>query len=329
MRTIVLSLVLAAFVVAPVGAGTIKAIDLAAGRTDENGITEPVFDAADVAPIVIGAITSDVGTDQKVAEKLSWTAPPSQTLQPQVAPGSLLADALRSEGASLGLPVRGEAPATGAWQVSGNLGDLLVEMRAIPFGPIIFYGTLEATFTVESPEGETTEHAMRFVDMTARYNAGMGVEDEISEALAELILEAGQEAMARMNRRLFRAPVRSEMATRAQALVGRDVDGHESEVRTIGLSGTPEALDPLLTVLRQEENEDDRVHVVRALGNLGQAEAVPVLIERYPTEEGEVRYAILAALDTLGGEEAAALIRKEGTKDDLKAAKNLARRITR
>lgn len=48
-----------------------------------------------------------------------------------------------------------------------------------------------------------------------------------------------------------------------------------------------------------------------------------------PSEEGEVRYVILASLDALGGEEATAWIREKGTEDDLEAARNLARRLGR
>lgn len=327
MRMLTLWTVLGALLAPPAWSGTIKAVELATGRTEENQIVDPVFDAAETAPITIGEITSELAPKQKIAQKLGWNAPPSQKLQPQVDLGAVLADALRSEGAALGLPVRGEAPETGGWRVSGRLDDVLLEMRSIPFGPILFYGTLEATFTVRGPDGTTTEHALRFVDFSARYNAGFGPGDEVSEALAELILEAGQEAMARLNHRLFAAPVRSDVPTRARALVGRDVDGHESEIRTLGLSGSPEAVEPLLTVLGQEQDEGDRVHVVRALGNLGRREAVAPLIERYPSEEGEVRYVILGALDALGGEEATAWIRERGTEDDLEAARNLARRL--
>jgi len=317
-------LALALLAAAPVRAGSIKQVVLEEGRTDENRIVTPVFDATDAPGIVVGEIGSGLDPGLKVVSRMSWGRVPDPTLGPAIHVGDLLAQALRSEGAALGLPVTNQTD--GAWRVTGRVDDLALKVRVILFGPLVFYGYLQGTFTVTGPDGESTERTYRVFNLAARYNAGMGMEDEASETLAQLFLEAGQEVMSRLNRDLFHVPPREAIAERARALAGRDVDGLESELRTIGLSHHPDALAPLLALLEVEQDEGDRVHVIDALANLGAPEAVPVLMRRFPGEDTECRYATLDALQALGGEEALAFVRQAGARDAEATVKLVAER---
>lgn len=318
-------LVLALLVAGPARAGSIKQVVLDQGRTDENRIVTPVFDASDAPGLVVGEIASGLDPGLKVVSRLGWGRVPDPTLGQAIQVGDLLAQAMRSEGVALGLPVTEDG--AGAWRVSGRVDDLALKVRVIMFGPLVFYGYLEATFTVTGPEGESAERTYRVFNLASRYNAGMGMEDEVSETLAQLFVEAGQEVMSRLNRDLFHLPPRPGIAERARTLAGQDVDGRESELRTVGLSLAPDAVAPLLALLESERDEGDRVHVLDALANLGSPEAVPVLIRRFAGEETECRYATLDALQTLGGEEALRFVREEGARDGETSVQLVAERV--
>lgn len=309
----------AAVVPQTAGAGSIKQVILEEGRTEENQIVSPAFDAAGAPGIVIGEVGSALAPEKQVIERYGWGMVIDTTLGPAIRPGDLLAQAMRIEGDALGLPLTNQD--AGAWRVSGQVDDLALKFRVVAFGPLIFHGFLQATFTVTGPDGGSAERTYQVFNQAARYNAGMGIEDEVSEALAQLFLEAGQEVMSRLNRDFLHLPARVTMAERARSLAGQDVDGRESELRTIGLSLAPEAVEPLLRALEGERDEDDRAHLIDALGNLGDPAVVPALTRGFQGEDKDCRFAILDALNTLGGEEARRFIREVGAKDAEKAVR--------
>src|SRR5690606_29473286 len=103
-------------------------------------------------------------------------------------------------------------PGEGGWKLTGAVEDVYVKNREILFGPLLFTGHVDVRFELVSPAGETATARLRFRPTTARFNAGFGAKDENREALAQVLIEAAQEALARLNQRFFRQPAHPRVA---------------------------------------------------------------------------------------------------------------------
>ena len=95
----------------------------------------------------------------------------------------------------------------------------------------------------------------------------------------------------------------------------------------MGLSGLQAAVPALLGLLADEDDENIRSEIVDSLGLLGSVEAVDTLSRRYPTEDEDVRWYTLKAMDYIGGEAASRTLNVAGLNDKDSAAKRLAARI--
>jgi HEAT repeat protein len=184
---------------------------------------------------------------------------------------------------------------------------------------------MQVTLTARHGEGEPRTLRYRLHNMYARFNGGFGVQDEVAEVVAQLLLESAQEIAARLNRDLIQAPPHPSIASRLPLLT--KISGSENAVRTIGLSGSPAAVPAFLALLAREADESARVNLIDALANLGSAEAVEPLAARYEREDEDCRFFILKAWDYIGGAAATELAAAKGSRDEDKAARQLAGRI--
>jgi hypothetical protein len=297
---------------------------LDAGRHEGNRIATPVWDASGVEPVAVEKLDWRPGPDHLVVRRLTMRGP-QYTPAPGLDLAAQLSVALQTEGSALGL--RMTAPASAGWTVSGTVEDLWVETRPVFYGPILFYGYLDVALTVRHGEEEPRQARYRFHNMYARYNAGMGMQDEASEVIAQFLVDSAQEMLARVNRDFLHAPAHPAIRLEAETLAGGRLDGQEAQLRRIGLSGSADAVAPLLALLPREPEESWRVHVIDALANLGSAQAVQPLAARYDAEDEDCRFFILKAWDAIGGEEARSLIAGKGPKDEDVACRALAKRL--
>jgi hypothetical protein len=297
---------------------------LEAGRVDKNRIAAPVWDAAGVAPVAVEKLAWKPGPDYQVIRRLTMRVP-QFTVSPAVNLGAQLSIALQTEGTSLGL--RMSAPGTDGWTVSGSIEDLWLETRPVIYGPLLFYAYMDVALTVRRGDGAPQAARYRLHNMYARVNGGFGVQDEVAEALAQFLIESGQEIAARLNRDFFQAPPHPSLRLEAESLAAGPLDDREAQLRRIGLSGSKEAVPVLLGLLTKEPEEGNRVYVLDALASLGSADAVRPLADRYDGEDEDCRFFILKAWDYIGGEEARSLIARKGPKDKDVACRALAERL--
>lgn len=298
-------------------------VNLELGRTETNRIVAPVYDTAQTPSVRFEPLQVDFDTSALVVRRLVKRVP-QNNLPANLDVGQLLADGLIWEGRSMGLR-RAEGDAAD-WTVSGRIDDLFLETRPIPFGPILYYTHLHVTFTVKG-EGVQETVPMRVHNMIARFNGGMGARDENTEAFNIFMVEASQELVARLNRRFFKAPPNPALEASIAGLSPTLIGERESELRRIGLSGSSDAIQPLLELLRQLPDENHRVHAVEALTWLGAEEAVPVLIERYKEEDEDVRYYTLKLVDALGGDEVENFLKTRARFDPDPACRAFANRL--
>jgi hypothetical protein len=325
-RSIFLPLLL--FVSTQTFAGTFEKINLAEVDDDSIEITWPVWDGSKAGPVLVGRFDStfDRTVVRKLASGFRNAMIPSQTLAPQLDLGEILATSMRVEGRKLGLnmmePQEGAAP---QWVVGGTIRDAVVEIQHMGYGSLLFYAYLDVDVSVAKEGAPATAVRMRPARLFVLFNAGLGTGDEAQLALTKMIVLGSQQILARLNREHIHAPALSSIDAKLAGL--KKVTEQEPDLHHIGLSGAPGASAALVSMLEKEKDENARTALVYALTDLGAAEHAPLLIRRYATEDTDVRYATLIALDTVGTSEALALIREKGTRDKNLAIKRLAERI--
>jgi HEAT repeats len=323
-----LLLVLTLLVSTSLSAGVITKLDVSDIDDDSIQIPGPVVDGANAGAIAIGTFASsfDRNVVRKGAGGFRNAMVKGETLAPELDLGEILAGALRAEGKAFGLNVLGPADAVKPqWMVGGTIRDAIVEVQHMGFGTLLYYGYLDVDVKAEREGTKPIEVPVRTARMFVLYNGGMGIADESETALKKLIVLGAQKIVARLNREVFHAPPLAAIEQKTAAL--KKVTDQETELHMVGLSGSPAAVAPLAALLEKERDENGRTSIVFALANLPSAEVVPLLARRYDSEDEDVRYATLLAMDAIGTEEALALVREKGTKDKDTAAKRLAERI--
>jgi hypothetical protein len=302
---------------------TIKQVNLANGRDETNKIGSPVFDTAGVQPLHF-TIRAAYDRSAKIVRKGAtnmFTRGPEYNLDKAVDLGALLTDALRTEAAAMGFRTAGASEA--GWTIEGEIKNVYMESKQIPYGLTLFYGYMDVETTVRRAGGGAETRRLRFHNYSGGYNAGMGRRDEAEEALAHLLVEGAQEAVARLNREFFKAPTH----TAVDAIVGRLAGASPNDIHRVGLSNASAATDPLLKTLVTETVENRRSAIIDALARLGSPESVPTLTSRYATEEEDCRWYTLKAMDYIGGDAALALVKDAGVKDKDGGPRRLAQRI--
>ncbi len=320
-----LSAMLALALAGPVASASaimIDEVELELGRTEENRIGAPLFEADEVGAISVGAIESRLDPDVYVVYRMTKSVlrettkrkKPHYKLAPSIDLGSLLATALREEADAMGFRV---VPEAGDWRVTGTLHDLDVQLRQSGggFGPTLFYGYADLELEVAHGAGEPMTRRYRTFTFLHLYNAGFGAQDEAKEALMQLLVASAQEAVSRLNRELFHAPPAPGAASRLGSIQPNG-DDQERDFLLVGLAGTEQDVPRLLELLDAEEDEGDRVNILNALAIIGSEEAFEPLSRRYADEDEDCRLFILKAMAYLGTEPARAFVAQHGPRDN-------------
>jgi hypothetical protein len=332
-------LALLAVLVEPLAANTIKKVKLQDGREDANRIRQAAYDTTGIGALVIAPIESSYDRDGYFAYKMNkslLTPKPKlkqgkpQQFHPKADMGAVLTEALTSEAAAMGFDVVSDGPgADSAWRLGGRLRDVRLEYVPYRWGDFYMaYGYMSIELRVTDPTGDT-----RLLDLSiynpTQFRSGTGwIGDEIKETLARFMIEAAQDVVARANRAFFHAPPHPEILAKVQSLETMKKKHLENELLLIGLSGEPSAVPALLGMLPGEDSENRRVLILNALANLGSAEAVDLLAQRYEDEDQDCRYYTLKALAYIGGEDALGLVATQGREDNELYLKRTAYLIT-
>ena len=305
--------------------GTIKELTLDEGRDDVNRVTAPVVDGMNT-PIAVGTVASTFDRGAKIVRKGAtgfMTRGPEYNLDKAIDLGALFASALKAESTAMGF-----GSATGGWQIDGTIKDVYLESKQIPYGATLFWGYMDIDFRVASGGAPPQTVSMRLHNYNGGYNAGMGRKDEAAVALAHLLVEGAQEALARLNRLHFKAPPHPGVAALIAQVRGSGERRSASAVHRLGLSGSPDAVPVLLDLIPKEPDENRRSSLIEALARLGSADAVGLLAQRYATEDEDCRWVTLKAMDYVGGPDAEQVLKGPGVGDKDGGPRRLAEKVT-
>ena len=305
--------------------GTIKELTLDEGRDYVNKISAPVVDGAGTT-VAVGTIASTFDKGAKIVRKGAtgfMTRGPEYNLDKTVDLGALFGSALKAEATAMGF-----ASGSGGWTIDGTIKDVYLESKQIPYGATLFWGYMDVDFRVSKGSEPPQTVSLRLHNYNGGYNAGMGRKDEAAVALAHLIVEGAQEALARLNRVAFKAPPHPSIAALIDQVKVPGDRRPANAVYRLGLSGSPAAPAALLALIPQETDENRRSALIEAVARLGPAEAVPVLALRYATEDEDCRWVTLKAMDYIGGGDADKVIAGSGLSDEDGGPRRLAEKIT-
>ena len=333
-RALGLGLLMLALPLGSVFGLTVETFDLRGGWKERNTLVEPVLNGEEIGSIRIDELEATYDEHDFVIYRLNKSIMKSKPKRPKphykMAPGinlvAYLTEALRGEADAMGIQLVDQPQSEPTWIVSGKLHDIQVEIFQILFGATMFYGHVDVEMTVKNSAGETKSMRMGLHDMQQAYNAGFGLQDEVKEVLARFIIEIAQEIVARLNREVFGGPPHSRIAGAIDALHPK-TDKEGALALAVGLSGDPAAVPVLLGLLEDTKDEDYRVDIINALGNIGSSAAIEVLRQRYKKEDEDCRFYTLKAMAYIGTDDSLKLVEEQGTRDKNLANEVLAYRI--
>ena len=306
--------------------GTIKELSLDDGHDEVNKLIAPAVDGSRTA-VAIGTIAGTFDRSAKIVRRGAtgfMTRGPEYNLDKSLDLGALFGSALKQEATAMGFGASGAS----AWQVDATIKDIYVESKQIPYGATLFYGFMDVDFRIAQGGAAPQTVSMRLHNYNGGYNAGMGRKDEAMVALAHLLVEGAQEALARLNRLHFKAPPHQGVAALLDQMKTMGEQRPAASVHRLALSGSPEAPAVLLALVPKEPDENRRSSLIEALARLGAPEAVPVLSQRYAAEDEDCRWVTLKAMDYIGGADAEALLKSAGLADKDGGPRRLAEKVT-
>ena len=306
--------------------GTIKELSLDDGHDEVNKLIAPAVDGSRTA-VAIGTIAGTFDRSAKIVRRGAtgfMTRGPEYNLDKSLDLGALFGSALKQEATAMGFGASGAS----AWQVDATIKDIYVESKQIPYGATLFYGFMDVDFRIAQGGAAPQTVSMRLHNYNGGYNAGMGRKDEAMVALAHLLVEGAQEALARLNRLHFKAPPHPGVAALLEQVKTMGANRPAAAVHRVALSGSPEAPAVLLALVPKEPDENGRSSLIEALARLGASEAVPVLSQRYAAEDEDCRWVTLKAMDYIGGADAEALLKSAGLADKDGGPRRLAEKVT-
>lgn len=294
-------------------ARAINKLKLSEGYTEVNTLEGPVLEGSGVGPIAFSEFAETFDRGERMFRRRSgfMRGGLKAKLGPAVRPGALLASCLESEAERMGLPV-GE----GGWRIGGTITELYFD-NDLPstwaMGVLLFYGSLTVDLEINSPEGQVSSTTLRLHHYSVQ--GGMNALKSARDALATLLIEGAQEIVVHLNRAHFHAPPHADVASKVDRLREAGLLDQEGLIHAVGLSGSADAVAALAELLRSEKDEGRRFHAINALANIASPDAIPVLGERYSTEDDDCRWATLKAMAYIGTDAALEVVRKEGLAD--------------
>lgn len=303
-------------------ARAVKKADLTRGYEEGSVVSRPVLDTSGLAPLEIGDFREAFDKSEPVfrRKKSAWVGGGAKlTIDETLDLGALFADALRAEA-----PKMGFSTGPGGWKLGGEIREIYFD-NATPsawsIGVLLFYTSMTVRLELVSPAGERFERTQRLLGY---FVAGGKF---VPTALARQMVFAAQDALARLNATDFRAPSHPGVGKMIEELRARPMTEAKDLVRMVGLSGSREAVGPLLEKLGAEKDEGDRTFLVEALAALGSPEALAPLAARYAGEDEDNRLATLKVYEYVGTPEARRLAGEASEKDPDAYLKRLAREV--
>jgi hypothetical protein len=305
-------------------ADSVKKADLSGGYEEGSVISRPVLDTSRTGPVEILGFREAYDKKANVfrRKKSVWSGGgANQTIDKKSDLGGLFASALRAEASKMGF-----ATGSGGWKIGGEIREIYLD-NATPsswsMGVLLFYTSMTVKFELESPAGERVEMTQRLLG----YFLGGG-RKVLENVLARQMVFAAQDALARLNTTTLKAPPAAGVAAMLQELQGKTVGNSKDLIRMVGLSGSPDAVGPLLEKLRQEKDAGDRTYVVEALAAIGSPGTLETLAGRYAGEDPDNRLATLKVYEYLGSATARRLAQEAAEKEPDDYLKQLAREVS-
>jgi hypothetical protein len=311
---------------APASAKKLKPIDevlLELGRDDENTLRAQVWDGSSGPRVFFEPFTCACQPGDPLVVMLKNSKGLfGMGTQPDL--GTLFRDALRVEAATLGLRTA-RAREDADWVVTGHIERIEMAMKAVPFGPLLFYSHARVTLKIAGEGQGGAGHPLQLHNLQWRFNGGFGIKDEAAEALAHLVVESSQEILGYLAS-VAEFPATAAVDTALDAVRAYGVSDREVEVRMVGLSGDWELASELLALLPRQDQEDERIEIYDALANLREPSVVSELTRWYDKEDEDARYFILKALAYIGSEDALAFLQERSLRDPDRGCRKLGER---
>ena len=300
----------------------IKQVRVELGYNEHNTLRAKLLDGTAIDSVFVAPIESNFDQNAEIVRRLStgaFTRGVKYELSPAVDLAALLTETLRSEMEKMGLVVA-ERPGDGVTTLEASLDDIYLETKQVPYGPVLFYGHLQMTVSID---GEKDPYTVGAHNLYQRYNAGFGRRDEAEEALARFLIDTAHEAGAIINRRSLSAPPLVDVEAKVGALGKNKLEDQEILLREVAIAGNAQAVKPLLGLLETLKHEHDRAVVINTLAILGSDTAVEPLLARFDGEDEDCRLYILRALAEIDPAQATQLARSKGIDDKDKAVRSL------
>jgi hypothetical protein len=303
-------------------AASVKKIDLKAGYKEGAIVSRPVLDGSAVGPIEVLAFREAYDKKENVIRRKKSRLTGGgleRTIDKQLDLGIVFADALRAEAPKMGFTV-----GSGGWKIGGEIREIYLD-NATPsawsMGVLLFYTSMTVKFELVSPSGERAEHSQRLLG----YFVTSG--NVANNSLARQMVMGAQDALARLNASTFKAPPHAGVAAMLGEFQPRRVGDAKDLSRMIGLSGSRDAVAPLLEKLSQERDAGDRTFLVTALASVGGPDALNALAGRYADEDPDNRLATLKVYEYVGSADARQRAGEAFDKEPDEYLKKLAREV--
>jgi hypothetical protein len=213
-------------------------------------------------------------------------------------PAAVIAQALAAD-----LAVRGLAPGDGGYAVSCEMPQFLIRYRnyAGMLSGTDGWGYMDLVCTVQASGALVWQGPVYSRVHRTFYSANAGdgsfLENDLWPTITGILV---QQAATILNRVAFHQQAAPEVLAQANALLASgDDDERVRGLYLLGVAGEPSTL-PVLVQAAADPEEKVRRTAVDALGTMGAAEALPMLLERYSREEGNVQWAILKSILQMG-----------------------------
>jgi len=199
-----------------------------------------------------------------------------------------------------------------------RIGRAMLERGASPLGDRVTSLYKEAQLALKKKEGDGSGDGEK-AESSAPNGSGGPVDAELAQLYLELSAAAGEQEAFKKLKHMF-GTTRFEKRLNAAKALGYVDDSEAVEMlskalfegsekmrlaaaRSLRQSGSEEALPSLKRAIQQEQNDDVKVQIIRALGAVGDDEALRILRFNSKTRNPDIRKAIIAAVREAGSEE--------------------------
>ena len=213
-------------------------------------------------------------------------------------PAAVIAQALQAD-----LATRGLAPGDGGYRVDCQMPQFMIRFRnyAGMLSATDGWGYLDLVCVVSASGSVVWQGPVYARVHRVFYSANGGdrsfLENDLWPTITGILV---QQAATILNRVAFHQSAAPQVLAQVQSMLSSgDVDDRVQGLYVLGIAGD-QAAAPALLQAAADRDEKIRRAAVDALGTLGAAEALPVLLRRFSSEEGNVQWAILKCILQMG-----------------------------